>query len=105
LSGELTEKIRRNTTPARTEADEPVGTFTQEISYLNLAEMEVARVHQYLRTNGTLGASGKPDPKRIMENGILYRLRKPPKNFRESFNFWLSDCRDRIIWFFGGEVD
>jgi hypothetical protein len=32
----------------------------------------LAVVHRYLRTDGTLGASGRPDPKRLREGGILY---------------------------------
>ncbi len=40
---------------------------------------EIARVHQYLRTDGTIGASGKPDPKRLYADGKLYRLVKKPK--------------------------
>jgi hypothetical protein len=105
LSGELTAIIRRNTTPSRTEANEPPGTVTQEISYLDKAGMEIARVHQYVRVGGMIGASGKPDPKRLLENGILYRLRKPPSNFKDRCIFWLLDFRDRIVWYFGGEVD
>ena len=42
--------------------------------------MEVARVHQYLRTDGTLGGSGRrPDPKRLYEDGVLYALKKGPR--------------------------
>jgi hypothetical protein len=29
-------------------------------------------VHQYLQPDGTLGASGQPDPKRLLHDGILY---------------------------------
>jgi hypothetical protein len=33
----------------------------------------LALVHQYLRPDGTIGASGKPDPKRLyLTNEILY---------------------------------
>lgn len=35
---------------------------------------EVAIVHQYLRQDGTLAASGLPDPKRITVDGICYAL-------------------------------
>jgi hypothetical protein len=58
------------------EAAEPFCTHTQEISYLDAANNEVCRVHQYLRADNTIGASGLPDPKRILENGVLYRLLK-----------------------------
>jgi len=32
----------------------------------------VALVHQYLRSDGTLGASGQPDPKRIVIGNVVY---------------------------------
>ncbi len=65
---------------------------------------EVARVHQYLRLDGRLGASGLPDPKRILENGVLYRLRKSPTGRVEAFLFSISDLRDRVYWMFGREI-
>jgi hypothetical protein len=50
----------------------PFCTRSQLISYLDDAGQEVARVHQYLQPDGTLGASGRPDPKRLLHDGILY---------------------------------
>ena len=44
------------------------------VSFLDSDNNELARVHQYLRPDGTIGASGKPDPKRLLEGNILYRL-------------------------------
>src|SRR5437868_1971320 len=78
--GELTVRIRRNTHPTRVQADEPFCTKTQEVSYLDEHGGEVCRVHQYLKSDGTLGASGLPDPKRMVMDGVMYRLQKnPPK--------------------------
>jgi len=37
---------------------------------------EVARVHQYIRLDGSIGLKGKPDPKRLLKDGVLYRLEK-----------------------------
>jgi hypothetical protein len=31
-------------------------------------------VHQYLRPDGTLGASGLPDPKLVVHEGVVYKL-------------------------------
>ena len=76
LSGELTARIRRSTHPTRTKAEEPFCTHTQEISYLDEQGVEVARVHQYLRPDQSIGAKGRPDPKRLFVNGVLYRLQK-----------------------------
>lgn len=50
------------------------------LSYHNENGDEMARVHQYQRPDGSLAASGKPDPKRLVQDGILYRLIKSPKN-------------------------
>jgi hypothetical protein len=104
-TGELTAIVRRDSTPARTKANEPAGTHSQEVSYLDAANQEVARVHQYIRAQGDVGASGLPDPKRLFENGILYRLRTRPQSAREHILYTLSDLRDRIWWAFGKEVD
>jgi hypothetical protein len=52
---------------------------SQMLSYRDSTGGEVARVHQYLRSDGTVAASGKPDPKRLFENGVLYRLEKGQK--------------------------
>ncbi len=61
-------------------AQEPSGTVSQMVSYRDANNDEVARVHQYLRPDGRLGASGLPDPKRLYENGIIYRLMKKPRH-------------------------
>jgi hypothetical protein len=46
------------------------------LSYRDENNNEMARVHQYQRPDGSLAASGKPDPKRLFQDGILYRLIK-----------------------------
>ena len=78
-SGELTTVTLEDRHPALTIANEPFCTRSQMVSYRDASDNEVARVHQYLRTDGTIGASGKPDPKRVLLNGTLYRLVKRPK--------------------------
>lgn len=52
-------------------AHQPPGTRSQIVSYRS-GGLEVARVHQYVRPDGTLGGSGKPDPKKLLLNGVLY---------------------------------
>ena len=76
-AGDLTSVILEDRHPSLTVANEPFCTRSQMVSYRDGAQ-EIARVHQYLRTDGTIGASGKPDPKRLYENGILFRLTKKP---------------------------
>ena len=75
-SGELSAILLEDRHPAVTAANEPHCTRSQMVSYRDQESNEVARVHQYLRADGSLGASGKPDPKRLFEDGILYRLVK-----------------------------
>jgi hypothetical protein len=69
---------RRQPQPA-VAAIHPVGTVSQMVSYRDANNDEVARVHQYLRPDGTLGASGRPDPKLLFENGTVYYLAKKAK--------------------------
>jgi hypothetical protein len=54
----------------------PHGSVSQLISYRDLNDLELARAHRYLLPDGRIGASGKPDPKRILKDGKLYRLEK-----------------------------
>ncbi len=77
--GELISVVLEERIPKDLRPNEPPGTLSQMISYRNPQDDEIARVHQYLRPNKQIGASGKPDPKRLFENGILYRLVKSPK--------------------------
>ena len=63
--------------PSAPLAREPFCTHSQMISYLDRSGNEVARAHQYLRPDNTIGLSGKPDPKRVFLNGTLYLLQLP----------------------------
>jgi len=50
----------------------PFCTHSQHVRYLDSHGRLIVEIHQYLRPDGTLGASGKPDPKRLREgNRIL----------------------------------
>lgn len=75
-AGQLHSRCRREGHPAPPESGQPYCTRSQEVSYFDKDDQEVARVHQYLRPDGTLGGSGRPDPKRVFQGGILYRLTK-----------------------------
>ena len=79
-SGEFTSVTLEHRHPALTAANEPFCTHSQMVSYRDALGNEAARVHQYLRQDGTIGASGKPDPKRLYMGGTLYRLLKKPKD-------------------------
>jgi hypothetical protein len=78
-SGEFTAVTLEHRHPSLTAANEPFCTYSQMVSYRDASDNEMARVHQYLRPDGTVGASGKPDPKRLFVDGTLYRLMKKPK--------------------------
>jgi hypothetical protein len=58
--------------PAPSQSKEPYCTRSQRLAYVDAAGHAVAHVHQYVRPNGSLGASGKPDPKLILHEGTLY---------------------------------
>lgn len=69
--GELTPRLIRDRAPNPPPRGMPAGTRSQIIAYRQ-AGTQVAMVHQYLLPDGTLGASGLPDPKRLLINGLLY---------------------------------
>lgn len=76
--GQLVSRVHWERHPSRPKAQEPHCTRSQIVAYYDAKGMEVARAHQYLRPDGTLGASGKPDPNRMVVNGVIYRLTKEP---------------------------
>jgi hypothetical protein len=78
-AGEFTVAVLEECNPQPDAKKEPLGTKSQMLSYRDGNDDEVARVHQYTRPDGTIGAAGLPDPKRLLEDGILYRLNKTPK--------------------------
>lgn len=52
-------------------------TRSQILAYEDPPGKQIAVVHQYLRPDGTIGGSGRPDPKRLMVNGIVYAVMRP----------------------------
>jgi hypothetical protein len=51
----------------------PKGTKSQVIRYYDpTTGRQVAIVHQYSLPDGSIGASGKPDPKRVVKDGVVY---------------------------------
>ncbi|HEY6285525.1 MAG TPA: hypothetical protein VIX20_07685 [Ktedonobacteraceae bacterium] len=75
-TGKLRPRLVANNHPSSPRAKEPICTRSQYIIYVYTKGQKVAGVHQYLRPNGKLGASGRPDPKELFVNGILYVLEK-----------------------------
>ena len=74
--------------PAHPEFGQEPGAQSQMVAYYEpgtgegrLFGPKVAVVHRYVNPDGTLGASGTPDPKSIKHEGQLY-FGKKPKNPR-----------------------
>lgn len=66
------EYIYNKLAPAR--AGQPRGTKSQIVAYINSNGDQIALVHQYLKPDGTLGGSGKPDPKELLEGEVLFKI-------------------------------
>lgn len=60
--------------PAPYRSTQPICNLSQIVAYFDDQGQEVARVHQYKLPDGTLGASGRPDPKRLLVDGIIYNI-------------------------------
>ena len=72
LDGRMKAVIKKDRQPDSPPPGEPVCTRSQIVLYYDQDNRWVALVHQYLRRDGTLGGSGKPDPKRLQyANRIL----------------------------------
>ncbi len=52
----------------------PFCTHSQIIAYVDSRKNLIAEIHRYLRPDGTLGASGRPDPKRLLVEGVLWAV-------------------------------
>jgi hypothetical protein len=72
-SGLLTQHSRKDRHPNPPPATEALCTRSQIVLYADCHGRTVALVHQYVRPNGQLGASGRPDPKMLLDGAeILY---------------------------------
>ena len=69
----LSEKLIREG-PASAQANQPPGTKSQIVAYLDSSGIQVAIVHRYLRPDGSLGGSERPDPKKVRRDGVVYIL-------------------------------
>lgn len=59
--------------PASPRANQAPGTRSQLLAYSDSSGRVVMRVHRYLRPDGTLGGSGRADPKYILHEGTIYK--------------------------------
>jgi hypothetical protein len=58
--------------PASPKSNQVPGTLSQFIKFFGENGSPVLMVHQFLRPDGTIGASGLPDPKMMLKDGIEY---------------------------------
>lgn len=75
--GELTQALVAESHPSPPRASLPPCTRSQILAYFDQLGVKVALVHQYLRPDGSLGASGKPNPKKLLVDGWLYVVGPP----------------------------
>ncbi len=64
-AGEYLQVIERRA-PAPAEAGQIHGTMSQMVWYVDDQLNRIVLVHEYRRPDGTLGGSGRPDPKRLL---------------------------------------
>jgi hypothetical protein len=77
-SGELTLIVKRGTERhARADTGEPPGTVSHVVVYLDGQGRAQAMAHEYLRPDGSIGASGQRDPKWLRFDGVVWRLQGP----------------------------
>lgn len=79
-SGELAAMLKRDSHPDQPPIGEPLCTRSQIVYYYALDGHAVAVVHQYLRPDGTIGASGLPDPKRLILQDRIISVRSEPSS-------------------------
>lgn len=72
-AGECRQVVARDGHPSRERSGEPYRTRGQIIDDWNSDGELIAKVHRYLRPDGAIGGSGRPDPKVLVEHGVRYR--------------------------------
>ena len=82
-AGQLTVRIAEEHHPSPPGAFEPVCTRSQALRYCDASGQVVAVVHQYTREDGTIGASGRPDPKVVYLPEEILTLERPNRRGRE----------------------
>ena len=78
--GELTTKVKPGSEhPASPAKNEIPGTVSHILQYFDENGDLVAMIHEYVRADGSLGASGRRDPKwlRINDRTLKQRRKKP----------------------------
>jgi hypothetical protein len=77
LDGTAIEGNLLKSDPVRPGHHQPIGTKSEMVPY-RLNGKQIAICHRYRRPDGTLGASGLPDPKMLEYRGIEYFCHSQP---------------------------
>jgi hypothetical protein len=77
VAGELRAQVDDEYVP-NPEYGFPPGTRSQRVIYYD-GETAVAVVHQYILPDGSIGASGRPDPKWLLDGGTIFMLESPKR--------------------------
>ena len=73
VAGELTEVVAIDHHPSEMKANEPVCTRSKLVEFVDANNVVIVKAHRYLRTDGTVGASGRIDPKWLRHDGVVYK--------------------------------
>ncbi len=63
----------------------------------NATNLEVAEVNRFIKTDGTIGASGELDPAYIVVRGVAFRRFRGPDKFRREPELLLPAFRNGIL--------
>lgn len=74
-AGEFRQALEKESHLDPLKTAEPLCTHSQFLIYYDKEDNEIARVHQYKRPDGTLGGTGRPDPKRLILEDVIYFTR------------------------------
>jgi hypothetical protein len=78
-AGDIVTDVKRASHPDTPPTGEPVCTYSQIVFYFSIDGEALAIVHQYLRPDGAIGASGRPDPKRLFLKDQILSVRSEPE--------------------------
>ena len=76
-AGEFTQLLRRDRHLGVAKPRLPFCTHSQSAVYFDSQSQPIAIVHQYVLPDGTIGASGRPDPKMVRVDNVTYILAPP----------------------------
>lgn len=74
-AGDLVEVVKRDSHPTLSGSTEPFCTRSQIVTYHTISGEKVAVAHRYLRRDGSVGGSGRPDPKMLRAGNVIFHVR------------------------------